>query len=96
MSQVLPTLVAVAALMLGIVVAFMAEGLMMAGGANATPTTIRNIKIIMLTIALVTLATSVASIILMTRHHPWIAAIVGGTPAVLIVLFLIVALVVGG
>lgn len=96
MSQVLPTLVAVAALMISIVVAFMAEGLMIAGAPNSTPATIRTIKITMLSIAIVTLLASVVSIVLMAKHHPWIAAIVGGAPAVLLVLLLIGLLIFGG
>lgn len=95
MSNVWPTLVAVAALLVGIFIAFVAEGFIMAGAANSSPAQMQTIKLVMWSIALGTLVCSMVSIVLMSMHHPWIAAIVGGAPAVILIGTLIVILVLG-
>ena len=96
MSQVLHTLVAVAALMASLFGALMALGFLLAGAANSSPTAIRNLKIAMLSIALVTLTCSVVSVVLMTRHHPWSATLVAGAPAVMLVVGFIILFAVSG
>ena len=94
MSQVLPTVVAIAALLAGVTFAVMAEVFVMASGANSTPAQIQTLKTIMWSIAIGTLVCTVVSIVLMTKHHPWIAAGVGVAPAILFLGTLFVILVI--
>jgi hypothetical protein len=95
LSQVWPTLVAVLALLVGLFIAFAAEGFMMAGSANSSPAQLQTIKTWMWSIALGTLACAVVSIVLMAKHHPWIAAGVGFAPAVILIGTLFVILIIG-
>lgn len=94
-TQVLSTLCAVGALLVGIVVAVCGEVFIMAGLANASATTTRNAKYVMLSIAAATALCAAVSIALMVRHSPWWATIVGIAPAALIFLLLVIALAAG-
>ena len=85
MKQFVPYLVAFLALVIGGLGALMAVGFLVAGSPNSSPAQLRVLKGFMLAFTVLGLGCGITSIVLMIKHHPWWAAIVGVTPAVVFV-----------
>lgn len=90
MSNVLPNVVAVAAMLAGGLVALCVIVLFFAGMANSSPGQLRFMTRLVWIVAIGTAAAVAAAIALMIYGKPWPAAIVGGAPAVIGIVMVIV------
>lgn len=86
---------AVVAIVLGVIASACMFVLLVAGAPNSTPEAIRNIKVLMLSVAVVGFAGCSAAIWLLFIGRPWTAAGAGISPAVYVVVLLVVLLVRG-
>ena len=87
-AAVLQTLAAVAALVVGLMSTLSTLVLLMAGLANSKPAQIQQGKWMMWILVLLQIVVLAAAILLMIKHRPWPAAIVGITPLFVVIVLI--------
>jgi predicted neutral ceramidase superfamily lipid hydrolase len=81
----MPYFFAILSTLAGSFLSLMMLVLLMAGGANSTPSQISQIKAWLIAVSLVALGCLVASVWTMVVKRPWIAAGIGGFPILLVI-----------
>lgn len=95
MSKIVPFIVASLVTLIAVAGVTAVFGMMMFGMSNASASTQRVLKVSLIAIVAMTLAGTVAALVLMIRGKPWLAAGASGGPFLATLLILLVLTLLG-